>query len=82
MMAPEQQRQEENGAAAASPATYRKDRQRRFGRVRKIFRFFRKPARGGTLAHSCTFAPPARKAFAADPAPNFRDLGAFLVELA
>jgi hypothetical protein len=38
-MAPEQQRQEENGDAAASPHTYRKDRQRDFARVRKIFRF-------------------------------------------
>jgi hypothetical protein len=38
-MAPEQQRQEENGDAAALPHTYRKDRQRDFRRVRKIFRF-------------------------------------------
>jgi len=34
---PEQQRQEENGDAAASPATYRKERLRISRRVRKIF---------------------------------------------
>jgi len=37
-LTPEQQRQEENGDAAASPATYRKDRQRIFARVRNFFR--------------------------------------------
>ena len=37
-MAPEQQRQEENGDAAALPHTYRNNRQHVFPRVRKIFR--------------------------------------------
>ena len=39
LWAPEQQRQEENGDAAASPHTYRKDRPPNFTRVRKFFRF-------------------------------------------
>ncbi|RKE24498.1 hypothetical protein B0G76_8387 [Paraburkholderia sp. BL23I1N1] len=38
LLTPEQQRQEENGDAAASPATYRKDRPWIFGRVRNFFR--------------------------------------------
>ncbi|MBN3812641.1 hypothetical protein [Paraburkholderia sp. Ac-20347] len=38
-MAPEQQRQEENGDAAASPHTYRKDRQHLSMRVRNFFNF-------------------------------------------
>ncbi|WP_321869156.1 hypothetical protein [Paraburkholderia tropica] len=38
-MAPEQQRQEENGDAAASPHTYRKDRQHLSTRVRNFFNF-------------------------------------------
>jgi hypothetical protein len=46
-MAPEQQRQEENGDAAALPHTYRKDRQRDFPRVRNIFRVDRGLAESG-----------------------------------
>jgi len=39
-MAPEQQRQEENGDAAALPHTYRNNRQRNFRRVRRRVRKF------------------------------------------
>ena len=55
LLTPEQQRQEENGDAAASPATYRKDRQRIFRRVRNFFRSrarFLSPAFHGFLKQS------------------------------
>lgn len=51
LLTPEQQRQEENGDAAASPTTYRKDRPRIFGRVRNFFALSRDFLRPPAFAH-------------------------------